>query len=144
MRAPSPTLFTLRQRRSSMESLTKSDARSPALTPERPSSNGKPSAVIVGIAGIGSYVPELVLTNADLERMVDTSDEWITTRTGIAERRIAGAGEATSDMAVAAARRALDDAGLEGESIDLVIVATVTPDHPFPAVSPTVQDVIGA
>src|SRR5581483_132995 len=98
----------------------------------------------VGIAGIGSYVPETVLTNRDLERMVETSDEWITTRTGISERRVAGAGEATSDMAVIAARRALDDAKVPGESVDLVIVATVTPDHPFPAVSSIVQDVVGA
>src|SRR5437870_4262425 len=127
-----------------MESLTKSDVRSPALAPGRPSSNWKASAVSIGIAGVGSYVPERVLTNLDLEKMVDTSDDWITTRTGIAERRLAGPGEATSDMAVAAARRALDDAGVPGEAIDLVIVATVTPDHPFPAVSATVQDVIGA
>jgi 3-oxoacyl-[acyl-carrier-protein] synthase-3 len=127
-----------------MESLTKSDVRSSAPAVALPWFNGKGADITAGIAGIGSYVPEQVLTNLDLERMVETSDEWITTRTGIAERRLAGPGEATSDMAVAAARRALDDAGVPGEAVDLVIVATVTPDHPFPAVSSTVQDVIGA
>src|SRR5207237_8249161 len=103
--------FTPRRRPSSMESLTRSDVRSPGLAPAPPSSNGRASGVSVGIAGIGSYVREQVLTNLDLEKMVDTSDDWITSRTGIAERRIAGAGQATSDMAVAADEGQLHDGG---------------------------------
>jgi 3-oxoacyl-[acyl-carrier-protein] synthase-3 len=97
-----------------------------------------------GICGIGAYVPDRVLTNADLEKLVETSDEWIVTRTGISERRIVGEGQATSDMAVEAARRALDNSGLSAADLDLVIVATITPDMPFPAVSSLVQDRIGA
>ncbi len=86
-----------------------------------------------GVLGVGAAVPDRVLTNADLEKMVDTSDEWITTRTGIKERRIADPETATSDLATEAARRALADAGLEPGEIDLIIVATVTPDMAFPA-----------
>jgi 3-oxoacyl-[acyl-carrier-protein] synthase-3 len=97
-----------------------------------------------GILGLGCYVPERVLTNSDLEQMVDTSDEWIVTRTGISERRIAAKDEATSDLATAAAQRALEDAGISGQDIDLVIVATVTPDHAFPATASIVQERIGA
>jgi 3-oxoacyl-[acyl-carrier-protein] synthase-3 len=96
------------------------------------------------IYGIGAYVPEAVMTNADLEKLVETSDEWIFTRTGISERRIVAAGEATSDLALHAARRALDHAGLSPSDLDLVIVATITPDMPFPAVSNLVQDRLGA
>ena len=98
----------------------------------------------VGIFGIGSRVPDRVLTNADLEKLVETSDEWIVTRTGISERRIVAEGEATSDLATAAALRALDHAGVSPMDVDLVIVATITPDMPFPAVSNLVQDRIGA
>jgi len=93
----------------------------------------------VGILGVGKYLPEKVLTNADLEKMVDTTDEWITTRTGVKERRIAAEGEAASDMAVKAAKSALDDAGLKPEDIDLVIVATITPDMFFPSTACQVQ-----
>jgi 3-oxoacyl-[acyl-carrier-protein] synthase III len=93
-----------------------------------------------GIYGIGSYVPERVMTNADLERMVETSDEWILTRTGISERRIVAECEATSDLAFAAAERALDHAGLMAQDLDLIIVATVTPDMLFPSVSCILQD----
>lgn len=90
------------------------------------------------------YLPEKVLTNKDLEKMVDTTDEWIVTRTGIKERRIARSDEATSDMAAGAARKALDDAGLKPEDIDLIIVATITPDMFFPATACLVQEKIGA
>ena len=81
----------------------------------------RPHLRTVSITGVGSYVPERILTNAELERMVETSDEWITTRTGIRERRIAAAGETTSDMAVAAARHAITRAGITPEQIDLII-----------------------
>jgi 3-oxoacyl-[acyl-carrier-protein] synthase-3 len=87
----------------------------------------------VRIAGVGHHVPTKVLTNADLERMFDTSDEWITTRTGMKERHIAAPDEPTSDIAVAAARNALANAGLVATDLDCIIVATVTPDYAFPA-----------
>src|SRR5437762_12852244 len=87
----------------------------------------------VSIIGTGSYVPEQVLTNADLMRMVNTSDEWITTRTGIKERRIAGKDENTSDMAAKAALNALEQAKISSKETDLIIVATATPDTLFPA-----------
>ena len=87
----------------------------------------------VGVAGLGRYVPEKVLSNADLEKVVDTSDEWIAQRTGIKERRIAAKDQYTSTVAIAAAKQALDDAGMKGEEIELVICATVTGDQPFPA-----------
>lgn len=98
----------------------------------------------VGIIGLGSYLPKKVLTNFDLEKMVDTSDEWIRTRTGISERRIAEAGEATSDLAAQAARQALKDAKLTPEDVELIIVATITPDMQFPATSCLVQAKLGA
>ena len=97
----------------------------------------------VGIIGTGSYVPEKVLTNKDLEKIMDTSDEWITTRTGIKERRIARKDEATSDMSYEAALRALKDAKIDAKDIDLVIVSTVTPDMAFPATACIVQDKLG-
>src|SRR5271167_2143359 len=96
------------------------------------------------ITGVGSYVPEKILTNADLEKIVETSDEWITSRTGIKERRIAAANEFTSDMAAKAAQRAMKMAGVTAEQIDLIIVATLTPDMPFPATACFVQQKIGA
>ena len=96
------------------------------------------------IVGVGSYVPSKILTNHDLEKMVETSDEWITTRTGIKERRIAGENEYTSHMAAEAAKRAMEMAGVKGEDIDLVIIATITPDMPFPATACLVQEKIGA
>jgi 3-oxoacyl-[acyl-carrier-protein] synthase-3 len=104
----------------------------------------RPHLRTVSITGVGSYVPERILTNAELERMVETSDEWITTRTGIRERRIAAAGETTSDMAVAAARHAITRAGITPEQIDLIIVATITPDMPFPSTACLVQQKLGA
>jgi len=96
------------------------------------------------ITGVGAYVPERVLTNAELEKLVDTSDEWITTRTGIKERRMAAKDEFTSDMAAKAAQRALKMAGVTASQVDLIIVATITPDMPFPATACFVQQKIGA
>jgi 3-oxoacyl-[acyl-carrier-protein] synthase-3 len=96
------------------------------------------------IAAVGSYVPEKILTNADLEKMVETSNEWIMSRTGIEERRIACEGEFTSDMAAKAARSAMERAGITGEQIDLIIVATITPDMLFPSTACLVQQKIGA
>jgi 3-oxoacyl-[acyl-carrier-protein] synthase-3 len=96
------------------------------------------------ITGVGSYVPAEILTNADLEKMVDTTDEWITTRTGIKERRRAAKDEFTSDMAAKAAQRAMKMAGVTGDQIQLIIVATITPDMPFPATACLVQQKIGA
>lgn len=93
----------------------------------------------VGIIGIGSYVPEKVLTNKDLEKIVDTTDEWIVGRTGIKERRVADPSMATSDLATFAAQKALADAGVTADEIDLIIVATATPDMFFPSVACLVQ-----
>ncbi len=95
------------------------------------------------ILGTGSYAPERVVTNDDLAHMVDTSDEWIRTRTGIRERRIAGENEQTSDLGARAAQRALDNAGLTAADIDLVIVATLTPDSPMPASACLIQHKLG-
>ena len=96
------------------------------------------------ITAVGSYVPERVLRNADLEKIVDTTDEWIMTRTGIRERRIAGPGEFTSDLAAKAATQAMQRAGVTADQIDLIIVATITPEMPFPATACLVQEKIGA
>ncbi len=98
----------------------------------------------VCIAGTGSYVPERILTNEELSVRVDTSDEWIVTRTGIRERRIAAEGEFTSHMATKAARKALDQAGLAPEDVELIIVATITPDTLTPATACYVQQQLGA
>ncbi len=95
------------------------------------------------IRGIGSYLPEKVLTNSDLAAMVDTSDEWIVQRTGIRERHIAAEGEVTSDLATNAARRALENAGLDAGDIDLIVLGTSTPDNTFPAAAVSVQDNLG-
>ncbi|ALC91867.1 3-oxoacyl-ACP synthase [Bacillus sp. FJAT-18017] len=97
-----------------------------------------------GIIGIGKYVPETVVTNFDLEKRMDTSDEWIRTRTGIEERRIADASINTSDMAYQAALQALETAGVAAEEIDMILVATVTPDRPFPSVACMLQEKLGA
>ena len=98
----------------------------------------------IGITGLGMHVPAKVLTNADLERMVDTTDEWIRSRTGIQERRIAEPGTATSDLATAAAAHALADAKLRPDQVELIIVATTTPDMLFPSTSFLVQQRLGA
>ena len=95
------------------------------------------------IKGCGGYLPARVLTNADLAKIVDTSDSWITERTGIKQRHIAADGELTSTMGTAAARMALDDAGLAPEDIDLIILATSTPDQTFPATAVTIQAELG-
>ncbi|MBN8233711.1 ketoacyl-ACP synthase III [Halobacillus kuroshimensis] len=97
-----------------------------------------------GFLGIGHYTPEKVLTNKDMEKIVDTSDEWIRTRTGIEERRIASDGMDTSDLAVRASQEALKDAGLDIQDIDMILVATVTPDTPFPSVATVLQEKLGA
>lgn len=97
----------------------------------------------VGIIGLGKYLPEKCLTNKDLEKIVDTTDEWITERTGIKERRIARHDEVTSDMAVNAAKKAIENAKLKPEDIDLIIVATITPDMFFPSTACIVQSKLG-
>lgn len=102
------------------------------------------SVIPVTIAGTGSYVPSNIRTNADLEKMVDTSDEWITTRTGIKERRIAADDEYTSHMAAKAAEKALEQADIKSEELDLIIVATITPDTLTPATACYVQTQLGA
>src|SRR6266853_3231361 len=96
------------------------------------------------IAGVGSYVPAKILTNGDLEKMVNTSDEWITTRTGIKERHIAAKDEFTSDLGARAALRAMEAAGVTAEEIDLIVVATITPDMPFPSTAALIQRKLGA
>jgi 3-oxoacyl-[acyl-carrier-protein] synthase-3 len=98
----------------------------------------------VGILGVGSYLPEKKVTNFDLEKILDTSDEWIRTRTGIKERRFVSPDQAASDLAAEAARRAMKDAGISQEDIDLIIVGTNSPDMLYPATACLVQDKIGA
>ncbi|MGR3220608.1 MAG: beta-ketoacyl-ACP synthase III [Candidatus Anammoxibacter sp.] len=98
----------------------------------------------ISITGLGAFLPEKVLSNADLERMVDTSDEWIIKRTGIKERRVVENGVVTSDLAAKASIEAIRDAGISPLDIDLIITATVTPDHLFPSTSCYVQEKIGA
>lgn len=104
----------------------------------------KTSLKKIGIIGLGYYVPKKILTNKDLEGMVETSDEWITTRTGIKERHIAAADETTSTLACQAAKEALHEAKLKPEDIDLVIVATITPDMQTPATACLLQEMLGA
>jgi 3-oxoacyl-[acyl-carrier-protein] synthase-3 len=96
------------------------------------------------IVGWGHEVPKALLTNADLEKIVETSDEWISTRTGIRERHIAGAGETTASMGAIAAARALAVAGVSADSVDLIVVATLTPDHPMPSTAVLVKEAIGS
>jgi 3-oxoacyl-[acyl-carrier-protein] synthase III len=105
---------------------------------------GSANGVAISVTGLGSYVPDRVLTNDDLSKLVDTSDEWITERTGIKERRIAAPEQAMSDLALPAAREALAKAGADAADIDLVIVATVTPDMMFPTTSALLADALGA
>ncbi len=115
------------------------------MTTHTPSTASTPRALrTVSITGIGSYAPERVLTNKELEKMVDTTDEWIMTRTGIRERHIARDDQATSDLAAEAARRALADAGVKAEDVGMISVSTITPDMGFPNTGCLVQDLIGA
>ena len=95
------------------------------------------------IRSVGAYLPARVMTNDDLAKLVDTSDEWIQQRTGIKQRHIAAEGENTSDLAAAAGRKALENAGLEIADVDLIIVATTTPDMTFPATAAVVQQKLG-
>ncbi len=97
-----------------------------------------------GFLGTGSYLPEKILTNKDMEKIVDTTDEWIVTRTGIRERHVASETQATSDLATEAGKKALADAGLKASDIDLIIVATITPDMPTPSTACLVQSKLGA
>ena len=112
-------------------------------TPRSSPRSAKPQRT-VSIIGTGSYVPEKILTNEDLSKIVETDDEWITTRTGIKERRIAADDEYTSDMGAKAALAAMKQAGITGDEIDLILVATATPDMVFPATACFVQTKIGA
>src|SRR5512140_2243522 len=95
------------------------------------------------IAGTGSYVPVKRLTNDDLAKMVDTNDEWIVQRTGIRERRIAGPGESTATLATAAAKNAIESAGLEAKDIDLILCGTITPEMVFPSTACFVANALG-
>jgi len=104
----------------------------------------KETGASVGIVGLGAYLPPKILTNEDLEKMVDTSDEWILTRTGIKERRMAEDGVATSDLATEAAKEALKEAKIKPEDVELIIVATITPDMQFPATACLVQKKLNA
>src|SRR3954463_11491367 len=105
---------------------------------------GSANGVAISITGLGSYVPDRVLTNDDLSTMMDTNDEWIRERTGIRERRIAEPEQALSDLCLPAAREALADAGVDGSELDLIIVATVTPDMAFPSTGAILADQLGA
>jgi 3-oxoacyl-[acyl-carrier-protein] synthase-3 len=115
-----------------------------STTPHLRNPRSKATPRSVHIVGTGSYVPDRVMTNADLEKLVDTTDEWIVTRSGIRERRIAPDHMCTSDMAAEAARRAMEQAGVRETEIDLIICATITPDMPFPATACLIQQKIGA
>ncbi len=114
------------------------------MNPPPPPARNVKAKRTVSIIGTGSYLPERVLTNADLEKMVETNDEWIVSRTGIKERRIAADDESTSDLAAKAALSAMQNAGITADEIDLILVATVTPDMFFPSTACFVQTKIGA
>ncbi len=117
------------------------DMPTPPTTPSAPAFR---APIAAGIIGLGHYAPAKVLTNLDLEKMIETSDQWIRERTGIAQRHIVAEGETTADIAFEAAKNALQDAGIDASAIDLIIVATCTPDFQCPATAALVQDKIGA
>jgi 3-oxoacyl-[acyl-carrier-protein] synthase III len=116
----------------------------PALCSRADHSPGEYALIFARITGTGSYLPERVLTNADLEKLVETSDEWITSRTGIRERRIAAEGETTGDLAFHAATRALEAAGVGASELDMIVLGTTTPDLIFPSTACLVQARLGA
>ncbi len=122
-----------------ISTVTKTSTHVSPRVPHRPA-----CPVTAVIAGTGSHVPERVLTNADLEKIVDTSDQWITERTGMKERRIAKPGEAASDLAIVACRQALAEAHVKPEELDLIVVGTVTGDMPFPSTACVLQEKLGA
>src|SRR3954453_22243778 len=128
-------LCVLRPSRLNTRSTRISSTKCAAIMKRQPRSNPRSARPrrSVSIVGTGSYVPDRVLTNDDLSKIVDTTDEWITTRTGIKERRIAAKDELTSDMATKATLKALEQAKISPEQIDLILVATATPDMLFPA-----------
>ncbi|MHC4119817.1 MAG: ketoacyl-ACP synthase III, partial [Planctomycetota bacterium] len=107
-------------------------------------SNGRPPAYRAVVSGYGSFAPEKTLTNDELGEMVDTSDEWITTRTGIKSRHITSDKESTALLATEAAKRALAEADLDAEELDIIIVATITPEMVFPSTASFVQRALGA
>ena len=119
-------------------------SHAPARKFKNPRANYDFKGRTCSIVGVGSYVPHRGITNADLEKLVDTTDEWIFSRTGIRERRVAASDEFTSDLATHAATRAMRKAGVRPEEIDLIIVATTTPDMPFPSTACLVQQKTGA
>ena len=110
------------------------------MTPSTPATG---SPIRAHVTGWGRYVPSQVLTNKDLERMVDTNDEWIVTRTGIRERRVAAANETTASMGAVAALRAIYAAGLQPDDIDLILLGTLTPDYWMPSTAALVKEAIG-
>ncbi|MBY5164206.1 beta-ketoacyl-ACP synthase III [Salsipaludibacter albus] len=116
---------------------------SPLAEPATRSTDRLPGSLPMGVLGLGHYLPDEVVTNDDLSEVLDTSDEWIRTRTGIQQRHRLAPEDATSDLATRAARRALDDAGLEAGDIGQILVATTTPDYPISAVAPIVADNLG-
>src|SRR6184192_2256694 len=145
-RLPSKTRYASRRSRLNTRSTRISSRRLSVIMKRQPRSSPRSARNqrTVSIIGTGSYTPEKILTNEDLSRMVDTSDEWITTRTGIKERRVAAKDETTSDMAAKAALKAIEQAKVSPEEIDLILVATATPDMIFPATACFVQKKIGA
>src|SRR5260370_13291464 len=114
--------------------------RSDALRLRSFKTKGRPSA----IAGVGVYAPEKIITNFDLEKMMDTSDKWITDRTGIHRRHIAEPGTTTLELATRAARGALDAAGITASDLDMILVGTSSPDGPFPSIAARIQDELDA
>lgn len=118
----------------------------PSIPTPPPTSDRRPDPAVSGVSvlGTGSYLPARVMTNADIEKMVETSDDWITSRTGIKERRIAAEGEHTSDLGAHAARAALEQAGISAGEVDLILVATASPDMFFPSTACVIQSQLGA